>query len=831
MRMKKTKTLCLAVMAVLVIGFVTACSSSSDDLPEPDLKPGDKVTDFKPVAQYDKTKLFQSDLDAFVTYAISIHSFRVYWWAVLSKGFETGEPFCSDWEYINSVDGSIMSWYAYDVIDEVVENAEAYEQAMNNLQKSGILPDPTSKTRGWIADGLNFIYNCRNTQVMGRKSVMAVLQNSPMGTDTRKLKELYDMLPANLRSGYTKYEDFWHDFSKGRLDSKANQIFLNLYTYDHLDFGEKARILGITPGGNITAAGAKLIESGANLVIDASPFSTQIGYGKDLYGAINATSDLVTKGDVKGFLQMAASNANNYGPMIYNGLKFKVWEGYDLFDPNEWDLALAQEAFASIINDAIFSDTFYEAVNKGDGENLIPNLVTSIDENGKEVLLVCMVDESTGRITVGFSMDKDGNITMNPKTPGTKQVTVVGRNGKRKTTTIVVPKDEKTVLTVDLKDNETLLEERPKDGYIKMDRETIGDEGSGGYYKAMILTNYLYYSCKTEDDWISPSIATDVNQLNVRLSRNDTGKERSGKVTVCATDSKGEVLASTVLRVVQILPPPTEYWVSASPSTLAFDAKGGKLESVIDHSYAFNQIGLDYSDQLEGWAKISWKETASGWNIVVDASENMTGQERSGTITVYAAANKDALSDAINNGKIDPDLVASTTILVKQSAKEEQPAFNPDTNIKELRIRYEMYATQGDSYNRHVEDLKCGADEIKVTQGSNCLYFNVQKKDTKYGDEDRNTTLSFTIEYNSNGWGDLSDFKIETKYYYEKRNASWQYYLEIGHISGPPALTSGWWANGNDINVKSYIYKDEDGKEHGLYNDKSGNMVSVFFSY
>jgi hypothetical protein len=443
-----------------------------------------------------------------------------------------------------------------------------------------------------------------------------------------------------------------------------------------------------------------------------------------------------------------------------------------------------------------------------------------------------MVDESTGRITVGFSMDKDGNITMNPKTPGTKQVTVVGRNGKRKTTTIVVPKDEKTVLTVDLEDNETSLEERPNDGYIKMDRETIGDEGSGGYYKAMILTNYLYYSCKTEDDWISPSIATDVNQLNVRLSRNDTGKERSGKVTVCATDSKGEVLASTVLRVVQILPPPTEYWVSASPSTLAFDAKGGKLESVIDHSYAFNQIGLDYSDQLEGWAKISWKETASGWNIVVDASENMTGQERSGTITVYAAANKDALSDAINNGKIDPDLVASTTILVKQSAKEEQPAFNPGTNIKELRIRYEMYATQGDSYNRHVEDLKCGADEIKVTQGSNCLYFNVQKKDTKYGDEDRNTTLSFTIEYNSNGWGDLSDFKIETKYYYEKRNASWQYYLEIGHISGPPGLTSGGYeAKGNDINVKSYIYKDEDGKEHGLYNDKSGNMVSVFFSY
>ena len=819
-------------MTMVLGGFGLVCScNSGDDGLEPDLKPGDKVADFKKAVQYDNTKQFQSDLDAFVTYAISIHSFRVYWWALLSKGFETGEPFCSDWEYINGVDGSIMSWSAYDVIDEVVENAEVYEQAMNNLQKSGMLPDPTSKTRGWIADGLNFIYNCRNTQVMGRKSVMAILQNSSMGTDTKKLKELYDMLPANLRSGYTKYEEFWHDFSQGRLDSKANQIFLNLYTYDHLDFGERARILGITPGGNITAAGAKLIESGMNLVIDASPVSTQIGYGKDLYGAINATSDLVTKGDVKGFLQMAASNVNNYGPMIYNGLKFKVWEGYDLFDPNEWDLALAQEAFASIINDAIFSDTFYEAVNNGDGENLIPNLIKTMDENGKEVLLVCMVDESTGRITVGFSMDKDGKITMNPKTPGTKEITVVGRNGKRKTTTIVVPKDKETILTVDLDDNETLLEEHPKDGYIKLDREAIGDEGSGGYYKAMILTNYLYYSCKTEDDWISPSIATDVNQLNVRLSRNDTGKERSGKVTVCATDSKGEVLASTVLSVVQILPPPTEYWVSASPSTLAFDAKGGKLESVIDHSYAFNNIGLNYSDQLEGWAKISWKETASGWNIVVDASENKTGQERSGTITVYAAANQEALDNAVNNGKIDPELVASTTILVKQSAKEEQSAFNPGTNIKKLKIRYEMYATHGDSYDRHVEELNCEAEEIKVTQGSNCLYFNVQKKDTKYGDQDRNTTLSFTAEYNSEGWGDVTDFKIETKYNYEKRNASWQYYLEIGHIPGPPGYSTGWSAKGNDINVKSYIYKDEDGKEHGLYNDKSGNMVSVVFSY
>ena len=57
--------------------------------------------------------------------------------------------------------------------------------------------------------------------------------------------------------------------------------------------------MGITPGKNVTVAGAQLIEKGAALVIDASPMSTQLGYGKDLFGAVKATEDLVTKGDVK----------------------------------------------------------------------------------------------------------------------------------------------------------------------------------------------------------------------------------------------------------------------------------------------------------------------------------------------------------------------------------------------------------------------------------------------------------------------------------------------------------------------------------------------------
>ena len=50
----------------------------------------------------------------------------------------------------------------------------------------------------------------------------------------------------------------------------------------------------------------------------------------------------------------------------------------------------------------------------------------------------------------------------------------------------------------------------------------------------------------------------------------------------------------------------------------------------------------------------------------MDASPNDTDQERSGTITVYAAVSSEALNDVINGGKADPAQVVSTTVLVKQ---------------------------------------------------------------------------------------------------------------------------------------------------------------------
>lgn len=663
--MNRLSNILLMMLTAVLLTSLTSCSSSSEDSPEPDLKPGDTVNDFKKVVQYGNSKQFQTDLDALVTYALDIRAVRWAYFNMASKGLEGSEPFSATPDDIeNNEKCKTGVKNLYDMIDQIVERADQYEEALQRLEESEVLTRSTTTTRGVISDAWDFMFSCKKTQTMGRKSVVTIMRDLGWTSDAMKLKEVYDGLPSNLRRGYSNSNDFWRDFSQGKIDSRANQIFTNIYNYADPEFGDKARDLGITPGKNITVAGAELIEKGAALVIDASPMSTQLGYGKDLFGAVKATEDLVTKGDVKGFLQNVTGNLINYGRDAaklahkMQGLDIIYWDAADNF----WD-NFGKDAATIYGNDIAFSE-----LDNGGGE-LIPNMVRTHDKNGEEINILVMVDTQSGKTIIGYVFDKDGNIITNPELPGQKQITVVNRNsGKRTTKTVPVTKDEET--TVETEFDEVALEENPKDGYIEMRPKTLGDEGTGGRYKAMIVTNYLYYTCKTEDDWVSASIASDMNYLYVQLSKNDTDQERSGKVTVSATDSKGKVLKSTVLVVKQTLPEPTEYWVSATPSSLVFDADGGILETAIDHSYEFNHLDIDWSDELNGWVKIDWKESATGWNVVVDADPNSTDAERSGIITVYAGSSEEAIQKA-KAGELDPEKVATTNIIVKQSAPEE----------------------------------------------------------------------------------------------------------------------------------------------------------------
>ena len=827
----------LMAMAILLLTSLNSCSSGSDE-PEPVIQPGDVVTDFKQVKQYGTTTQFQNDLDALVTYAFDIRAVRWAYFYMASKGLEA-QPFSATADEIDRDDYS--RYYAetlYDIIDDIVERSEQYEEALQRLEDSDVLTRPTASTRGILSDAFDFMFSCKKTQTMGRKSVVTVMRELGWTNDAKKLKEVYDGLPSNLKRGYSNSNDFWRDFSKGELDSRANQVFVNVYNYADPEFGDKARDLDITPGKNITVAGAELIEKGAALVIDASPMSTQLGYGKDLYGAAKATEDLVTKGDVKGFLQNVTGNLINYGRDAaklahkLQGYDINYWVAFDDF----WD-NFGKDAATIYANDVAFNSY----LNEDTGE-LIPNMVKTKDKNGQEINLLVMVDTQSGKTIIGYVFDKDGNIIANPELPGNKQITVVNRHtGKRTTKTVPVPKDGETIVETEF--DEVKLDENPENGYIEVKSNPFGVSSTGGNFKAMIVSNYLYYTCATKDDWLSASIASDINYLYFRVSSNDTGKERRGSITVSATDSKGKVLKSTVLTVVQEIPEKTEHWVSASPSSVEFDAKGGKKEVVIDHSNALNYTVPVIGDDLVGWCDLKWKETATGWNIVVDVNPNNTGQERSGTFTVYAAASEEYRDRAINEGVFDPDVVAATTVVVKQTA--ETP-FDARADVESCSIKIDNFRgmnAEGKEVNtltwNGINVLRFGSFEsnsfssetgkFTCTANGNRGAFTVSGERESSNNGVTKETFKFTVEPQENGnYGKISDL-VYTRYQHfsngdgnsvlSNTTHTWNYKIHlsnipIGYVSKDNTYCC--WSGGYGDGVQCLEFETT----YSLYDDK-----------
>ena len=734
---------------LLALTAVISCSESNEgsiEGPPPVVNDGEVATDFKRVVRYEDSKYFDDDLDALVTYALDIRAVRWVYFYRASKGFGGNEPFCATMDELENDEyckttGELL----YDLIDDIVTRSDQYEEAIERLQDSGVLITPNT-TRGILSDAWDFMSSCKKTQTMGRKSVVTIMRELGWTNDASKLQQVYNSLPSELRRDYTNSQDFWRDFSKGTLDSRANQVFVNLYNYADPEFGDKARDLNITPGKNITVAGAELIEKGAALVIDACPISTEVGYGKDLYGVINATSDLVTKGDVKGFMQNAANNLINYGRDVtkladkMRGLDINYWEYGDKF----WDY-VGKDISTVLMNDVCFNEHFGEVDN---GEGLIPNMVRTKDKNGKEITLLVMVDTNSGQTIITCVFDKDGNIVTNPQLPGQKQVTVVNRQtGKRITKTITVPEKGETQVEVDLDFDENLLEENPKNGELKLSPANYNDKtGEGGSLRSSIITNYLYYTCKTSDDWISATIASDANYLYVKLAKNDTDKERKGQVTVMATDSKGKVLKTAVLPITQAPYVEEEEYIKATPSTLAFEAEGGKLTTTVSYTGG-SYTGIDWDDKLSGWISVEYEDVYNGfYTLVVEASANDTGAERSGIITLFSAYTKEDLDKAMK-GQVDPSKVLSTTVLVKQTAGAATGEIASVSFDLKLATLYDGRIE--DDFGRKGK-ISAKYDDIRTTRKGNTLHVECVKQLTgKSGDsgtKEQNFHVSFDID-------------------------------------------------------------------------------------
>lgn len=765
-KMRNQALLLLAMLALAI--FTTSCES--EDEPEASVEVGETVKDFVKVTQYEDSKTFHTDVDELVTYALAQHAFRWGYIYFASKGFEDCEPFATtpdDWANDPFCNGFAEA--LYEMINHFMENETKYSESIQRLENSGVLTK-ANETRDVVSDITEFFLGCKNTQVMGRKSVVSVIRQLGWSTNAAKMKQLFDDLPSNLRQDYSSYTKFWEDFSAGDLDARANQVFVNLYNYADMDFGEKCREIGTTPGGNITVAGADLIEKGLSVAIDVCPISGEIGYGKDIFGACEAVNELVKKGDVKGLLKNAAGNLINYGrdgQKLANklrGIDKIYWADAD----DLWN-AFGKDLMNIYTNDILFGQEFENAFDRGEGERFVPQLVRTKDANGQEITLVIMTDEASGQKIIGCVLDKDGNIITNPRIPGQKTITVLDRfTGKRLTKKVKVPADGDVDVEVDLKHYERELEEIPKNGDLRLQKNPLTDEGYGGSYKILIDTNYLYYTCeKDTSSWISARVGTDINYLYVTVTKNNTGKERIGHVTVAATDSKGKVLKTTVLTVKQqAIPEEEKESITLKPSTLVFDGEGGSQVITAYMPSGQSEWQAVANDDCIGWAKVEPYADGVDYKIKVTVNPNNTGKDRSGTGTVSVYERKDSKKASF-----------TATFIIKQTAIQEGASYEFVNGNINVSIRFNVWGY--DSFGEY--DLNPNNKEITVTPKGKGLHFevNLDINETGYSEKIR-------------GRFDIDDLTLLDSKKSSVTNLSWQ--RDVNNTGGV-TWGGGWqWA-------------------------------------
>ena len=812
----------LMAMAIMMLMGLNACSSGSDE-PEPDLNPGDVATTFTKVKKYDQTSQFKTDLNAFASLIADAEALRWTYWMLTSNNFKDGfEGFFTVDPDDTGKNNPEQLATMYRLINHVVANKDAYDNALEALEANGIIDQPnTSSTRGKIGSSASFAMVAKESTVLSRQSVMYVLRKGGWATDSKKLTELYNTLPAEDRKGYNNAAAFWDDFSHGKIDDRASQVFVNLYTYDHMDFGSTANDLNITPYKNAAVIGQKLAEAGANLILDAHPAAKILSIGNDAFQTIESSLQLMastaemTVGTFNGDTEKAkealanwtkqmAHNAVNYGRAFYKWKTEFNNLGNDVmitdFGWNEMTDFLVDtgaDAWDFTANEILFSDHLIETFFDHGKELGLKTSVTFKDVNGDRYPMIIIYDEKTGEVRMGFTYDADGNIIMNPGEGGVaKTVTVVDKQLRRKTKTIIVDPEKEDNVEFGLDDDEEVLEETPEHGILELRPDGMIDEsGNGGDKKVWIYGNYLYYTYSTKDDWLKARVVTDLNQVIVTLTDNSTGEERRGHVTISATDSKGKVLKSAVFSVRQMPKPVTKEWVKAYPSSLQFDAKGGKQEVEIDHSNALNYILAVVGDDLVGWCDLTSKETATGWNYVVDVDPNDTGKERSGTFTIYAAASQEYQERALKEGVFDPDVVQATTVIIKQTADEDEPVvgFDPSTDITMLQIWFDIKIGEG---NKEKENFLFNEENIKVSKSGSAINITCSKSYRDWG-TDVDVSVSMTVNYDSNGWGNITGINLDAKYYNQEYDYSWRRQLSATNVkkdNGSGDLITEWWS-------------------------------------
>lgn len=150
-------------------------------------------------------------------------------------------------------------------LEELNKEADEYIAAIQQLESSGVLQRPT-QTRGIFSSAKEFFSWVSGAGERNRERITTIASNMTAADRSR----LYNGMRNEWKSKSKNEADFWKKLEDGDYDSSAGQIYNDFYHDGETEFSDLAQEKGLTPQKIVVNEGAKGVESGANVVLDAT---------------------------------------------------------------------------------------------------------------------------------------------------------------------------------------------------------------------------------------------------------------------------------------------------------------------------------------------------------------------------------------------------------------------------------------------------------------------------------------------------------------------------------------------------------------------------------
>lgn len=362
-------------------------------------------------------------------------------------------------------------------LEELNNEADEYIAAIQQLESSGVLQRPT-QTRGIFSSAKDFFSWVSGAGERNRERITTIASNMTAAERSK----LYNGMRDEWKSKSENEADFWKKLEEGDYDSSAGQIYNDFYHDGETEFSDLAQEKGLTPQKIVVNEGAKGVESGANVVLDATS-AVVPGFGAGT--TVTKVADNVEKMTKSESWKEAAEHGFHAASDILEEVAENV--GYTAFNGGDVVNALRNK-----VDETVF---------KKDDKEETKGKVSITDKNKEKSKSIVIVEKKGGTPSNDgspsvYTTTKNGisdGIDMLIKT-GKWLVTVINEKGYRGTVEVEVEAGKVTVTEVNTQEPES-DEEGPKGNYefmytidnFQLKGEYLDDGGD-------ILTAWMGYS-------------------------------------------------------------------------------------------------------------------------------------------------------------------------------------------------------------------------------------------------------------------------------------------------------------------------------------------------